>query len=230
MNILLKIAALLALLLSLVACSSTTVLQATFNTEPIGTPPAAGQPVGTVEIMNGDGSVRVAASPDPSSAAGNNWVQISLPSPRTHPVHMLARFDSFHGAGHYNLVALVFMRSGTEAVSLDLEPFNSTATQQRGRLLHLDFTPENNVRLNDIDTDRFGRFPRDQSFVLAISVDSTVSPAKATISLLGRGASGSRDVDLPASASQFGAVRFWIGFPWSGTVFFDDIIVTRGNP
>jgi hypothetical protein len=38
--------------------------------------------------------------------------------------------------------------------------------------------PENNVRINDNNADRFGTFPRDQSFVVSIQVDTTASPPK----------------------------------------------------
>jgi hypothetical protein len=226
MNAILKIALLLALLLSLVACNSTTVLLANFNTEPVGAAPAFHQPTGTVEKSDGAGSVRVAVSPDPGT--GTHWLQISHPTQPAPETVMRAQFDSFHGTGHYGLLASVFIPSGTGAVTLQLEPFNGTINSSPD-FLHLDFMPQNNVRLNDVDTDRFGTFPRNQSFVVSIQVDTTVTPPTAKITLLGAGASGSRDVVLPSLASQFGAVRFWMGFQWTGTFFVDDILVTKQN-
>jgi hypothetical protein len=227
MNVVLKMAALAALLLSCVACNSTTVLLANFNSEPVGAAPAFNQPTGTVEISNGAGSVRVAPSPVPS--ATTNWVRIDHPTQPAPETVMRARFDSFHGAGKYGLLASVFIPSGTGAVTLQLESFNGSV-DSAAEFLHLDFMPQNNVRLNDVDADRFGTFPRDQSFVVSINVDTTVSPAKATVTLLGAGASGSREnITLPAIANQFGAVRFWMGFQWTGHFFVDDLIVTRRN-
>ena len=226
MKIILKMAALLALLLSLVACSSTTVLLANFNTEPVNSPPAANQPTGTVELSDGAGSVRVVASPDP--AVTNNLVRIAHPTQPAPETVLRARFDSFHGTGRYGFLASVFIPSNTGAVTLDLESFNGSIASA-AQFLHLDFMPENNVRINDNNADRFGTFPRDRTFVVSISVDTTVSPFKATITLLGAGgaASGSKDVTLPAIANQFGAVRFWMGFQRTGAFFVDDIIVTR---
>ena len=228
MNVFLKIAALSVMLLSLVACSSTTVLLANFNAESIGAPPAFNQPTGTVEIADGAGSVRVVAPPSPT-AGGNQWARVSHPTQPAPETVMRARFDSFHGTGQYGLLAAVFIPSETGAVTLQLEPFNGSISSSPD-FLHLDFMPENNVRINDNNADRFGTFPRNQSFVVSIQVNTTVTPPTATISLLGSGASGSRDVVLPSIATQFGAVRFWMGFQWTGSFFVDDLIVTRKNP
>lgn len=224
MNAILKITVLLVLLLSLAACNSTTVLLANFNAEPVGAPPAHNQPTGTVVFADGAGSVRVSNPPGSST----NWLRISHPTHPSPETVMRAQFDSFHGPGHYVLLASVFIPSGTGAVTLQLEPFNGSINSSPD-FLHLDFMPENNVRLNDVDADRFGTFPRNQSFVVSIQVDTTVTPATAIISLLGAGTSGTRNVVLPSLAAQYGAVRFWMGFQWTGSFFVDDILVTRGN-
>ena len=210
------------------ACGSTTVLLANFNAEPLGGPPAATQPTGTLEIKDGAGSVRVVAPPTGDNV-GKQWLRVSHPtagnmSPET---VMRARFDGFHGAGKYNLLAAVFIPTGTGAVSFDLETINGSLASSPN-FLHLDFMPENNVRLNDNDADRFGSFPRDTSFVLSILVDSTVAPPTARVSLLGGGsATGQRDVVLPSLASSFAAVRWWMGFQWKGEFFIDDLLVTK---
>ena len=226
MNAFLKAGALLVILLSLTACSSTTVLLANFNTEAVGAAPNFNQPTGTVETREGTGSVRVAASPI-GQPASNKWLRIqhnTTPAPET---VMRARFDSFHGTGRYGLLVAMFIPSGTGAVTLQLEPFGGSIDSSP-EFLHLDFMPENNVRVNDNNADRFGSFPRNQSFVVSIQVDSTVSPPKATVSLLGP-ASGSKDLTLPSLAAQFGAVRVWMGFQFTGPFFIDDLTVTRRN-
>jgi len=225
MKAILTISALMAALVSLASCQSTTVLLANFNTEAVGAPPAANQPTGTVAFSDGAGSVRVAASP---TGSGTNWVRISHPTQPAPETVLRAQFDSFHGAGKYGLLAAVFIPSGTGAVTLQLESFNGSVASAI-EFLHLDFMPDNNVRINDNNADRFGTFPRNQSFVVSIQVDNSVSPATATIGLLGAGASGSKDVTLPAVANQFGAVRFWMGFQWTGSFFVDDILVTKRN-
>ena len=225
MNRILMVAAPLMLLMTLAGCGSTTVLLANFNAEPLGGPPAFAQPTGTVETRSGAGSVLVANPPGSST----KWAQISHPTQPSPQTMLRARFDSFHGTGKYGLLVAVFIPSGTGAVTLQLEPFAGTIDSSP-EFLHLDFMPENNVRINDNNADRFGTFPRDQSFVVSIRVDTTAFPPKGTISLLGgSGASGSRDVTLPSLATQFGAVRLWMGFQWTGSFFFDDLLVTRSN-
>ena len=230
MNNSLKVSALVALLLSLASCQSTTVLLANFNAEPAGAPPAPNQPTGTTQFLDGGsgGSVRVAPSPDP--AVKNNGCLITHPTSNADQTILRAQFASFPGPGKYGLLAAVFIPSGTGAVTLSLESFNGSINQPL-EFLHLDFMPQNNVRINDVDADRFGTFPRDRTFVVSITVDTTASPFKATISLTGAGgtASGSKDVTLPSLAAQFGAVRFFMGFPHTGSFFFDDVLVTRRN-
>ena len=211
------------------ACSSTTVMLANFNAEPLNGPPAATQPTGTLEFQDGGGSVRVVAPPTGDNV-GQQWLRISHPTHPSQETVMRARFDAFHGAGKYNLLTAVFIPTGTGAVSLDLEAFNGSLASSPN-FLHLDFMPENNVRLNDNDADRFGTFPRDTSFVLSILVDNSATPPTARISLLGGGsATGQRDVVLPAIANSFGAVRWWMGFQWQGQFFIDDLLVTKQNP
>ena len=124
----------------------------------------------------------------------------------------------------------MFIPSGTGVVTLQLEPIGG-GINTFTNFIHIDFMPENNVRVNDDESTRFGSFPRDASFVVSMLVDSTVAPPTARISLLGGGsASGQKDVTLPAIANQFGGVRAWMGFQHKGTFFIDEILVTKQNP
>jgi hypothetical protein len=55
----------------------------------------------------------------------------------------------------------------------------------------------------------------------------------AHISLFGTGASGEKDYDVttPASlAHQVGAVKFWMGFPWTGSFDVTNIHVSYTAP
>jgi hypothetical protein len=226
---LLPLAALLVLLS--VACNSTTVLSAQFNAEPVGSPPAFAQNVGTVQFINGAGSVTVQPSPVDGSVT-NKWVRVSHPTQPTPETSLRAQFDGFHGTGKYNFLAAVFIPTGTGAVTLQFEPFGGSVSTFTD-FLHLDFmpAPQNDVRVNDDNANRFGSFPRDQAFVVSVLVDSTVSPPTARISLLGgSGATGMKDVNLPSMANQFGGVRLWMGFQWTGSFFVDEILVTKQNP
>ena len=228
MNRILRIAALLALPLLSVACNSTTVLLANFNAEPVGAPPAFNQPTGTVVLdEQGTGTVRVAVSPIPTSP-GNKWARGTNTAPNTGTSALRAQFDGFHGPGKYNVVAALFIPTGAGAVTLQLEPASGGASSFVN-FLHVDFMPENDVRLNDDNATRFGSFPRDQSFVVSINVDTASTPRKATVTLLGGVATGSRDVVLPSLSTQFGAVRVWMGFQFQGSFFVDDILVTKSN-
>lgn len=221
-----RIAVACALSLCLMACNATPVLHAKFDTEAIGAPPALNQVTGTVTTKEGAGSVRVAVSPV-SSSAGNNWLKISHPTKFAPETAMRAQFDAFHGAGEYGLLMAMVIAKDTGPVTLQLEPFVGTIESSLN-FLHLDFMPENDVRVNDNDGDRFGAFPRDKAFLVSVKVDSTVSPAKGTITPAGD-ASGSKDIELPPAATQFGAVRIWMGHEWVGTFFVDDVLVTRAD-
>lgn len=227
MRTILMISALLAALFSLGACQSTTVLLANFNTEAIGAPPAVNQPTGTVAFSDGSGSVRVSSSPT-GATPGNDWLHISHPTQPAPETVMRAQFDSYHGTGKYGLLASLFIPSGTGAVTLTLESFNGTI-QSTADFIHFDFMPDNTVRINDVDASRFGSFPRNQAFVVSVQVDNGATPPTATISLLGSGTSGSQTVTLPSIANQYGAVRFWMGFQWTGDFYVDDIIVSKRN-
>jgi hypothetical protein len=96
--------------------------------------------------------------------------------------------------------------------------------------LHLDFTQDNKVRINDNDATKFGSFPRDQPFDVAVNFNTSASPPTAHIGLIGPGTSGSTDYTIAAPSSfvqQFGAVRVWMGFPWTGHFDSADLVVTH---
>jgi len=228
-RLLLTVLAAAALLLALGACASTTVLQAAFNSDAVGSPPAAAQTIGTVSFDPGGGSVTVVAAPAPGLPP-NKWVQISHPSPGSPQTGLRGDFARFDGPGSYSLLASLFIPSGTGAVTVAFEPIGFPENGYTN-FLHLDFMPEGNVRVDDATVLPL-HFPRDQAFALAVTLDITATTAKAHISLFGAGTSGSpQDVDvsplLLPLAPRFDAVRFWMGFQWQGSFFVDDVIVSR---
>jgi hypothetical protein len=89
--------------------------------------------------------------------------------------------------------------------------------------------PDNTVRIDDDDATKFGTFPRDQSFVVQVTLKVNPTPT-AHIVLSGAGASGEKDYTiLPPyvpMARQYGAVRLWMGEPWTGFFTATDIVVT----
>jgi hypothetical protein len=96
--------------------------------------------------------------------------------------------------------------------------------------LHLDFLQDNRVRIDDDPNTIFGTFPRDQVFVVQVTLNINPSAPTAHIVLSGAGASGEKDYTIiPAlrpKALQFGAVRLWMGFPWTGLFDATQIVVT----
>lgn len=220
---------LLVLLLLITGCNSTTVLQANFNSDTAGSAPAGTQAVGTLLLSPGAGSITVVDAPLAGLAA-TKWVRISHPTQPSPETVMKAKFDSLHGVGNYSFLASLFIPTGAGAVTVDFEPFTDLNSPE---FLHLDFMPAGNIRIDDDNSRTFGHFPRDQAFVLSVNVVTTATSATAHIALIGAGTSGSIDVNIPANnlnaAKQFGSVRFWMGFQWTGTFFVDDILVTRRN-
>jgi hypothetical protein len=68
----------------------------------------------------------------------------------------------------------------------------------------------------------FGEFPRNQVFLVQVTLNINDTKPNARIILSGAGASGQADRDvIPAfrpQAQQFGTVRIWMGFPHTGGV------------
>lgn len=64
-------------------------------------------------------------------------------------------------------------------------------------------------------------------------MDITSSSATAHMNLFGTGASGAQDVNIVNNvtplflARQFGAAKFYMGFPWNGAFDATNIVVTR---
>ena len=213
------------------ACNSTTVFQAHFNSDTPGSPPATNQATGTLLLSPGAGSITVVAAPAAGLPA-NKWVRISHPSQPTLETVMKGEFPASNGPGNYGFLASLFIPTGTGAVTVQFETFGRGLNNSPD-FLHLDFMPAGNIRINDDDAVTFGHFPRDQVFVLSVNLVITPANATAHISLLGAGTSGSTDVSITGFrltlAQQFGSLRIWMGFQWTGMFFVDDILVTRRN-
>jgi hypothetical protein len=140
------------------------------------------------------------------------------------------KFAQFEGDGTYVFSTFLYMPSGTGAATVQFEPFDQPIGNYGGGFLHLDLMPDNTLRIDDNDATRFGTFPRDQEFVLQVTVKINATPT-AHILLSGAGASGERDYTiLPPYvplARQYGAMRLWMGVPWTGEFRATNIVVTR---
>jgi hypothetical protein len=136
----------------------------------------------------------------------------------------------FHGDGTYVFTTFLYMPTGTGAATIQFEPFGQPVRDYGKGFLHLDFLPDNTMRLDDDDGTKFGAFPRDQWFFLQVTLKITATPSVHLL-LSGAGASGERDYTVRPPfvplARQFGAVRLWIGAPWNGYFKANTIVATR---
>jgi hypothetical protein len=209
-------------------CNSTRVFHADFDSDTVGQPPSPTQSVGTVWVEPTDGTVNVIASPLPDLPR-TKWIDLGIPATRPRAA-LKGEFASVHDGGDYTLVAYLFIRDGTSAVTVQFEPAGQEPNDY-ANFLHLDFMPEGDVRIDD--GVRFGHYPRDEIFGLRVNLVIDDSSAAAHISLFGAGASGDADVSLQpamlASARRFAAVRFWLLFGLQGQFFVDNIDVVRRN-
>lgn len=204
-----------------------TLFKSNFDSTPINQPPSHAQEVGTVNIHGPAGSVKVIAPPVTPSG---KWVQINRPNDPTVVAGMQCNFSNFRGDGDYTFSTTLFIPSGSGVSTIQFEPFD----QPVGTLtsfLHLDFTEDNRIRIDDKDDTKFGSFPRNQPFIVQVTLKINASSSTAHIVLSGAGASGEADYNIiPAlhpMARQFGAVRTWMGFPHTGMFDVTNIVVTR---
>jgi hypothetical protein len=87
------------------------------------------------------------------------------------------------------------------------------------------------VRLDDNESTIFGQFPRNQVFLVQVTLNINGTSPNAHIILSGAGASGEADRNvippLIPQALQFGTVRIWMGFPHTGAFQATNILVQR---
>jgi hypothetical protein len=221
-------AVLVAVLWSLAGCASPAVFRSDFNRFGAGIPPIGPAGVGSTAIdPQSDQYVHVASS------NGNNVVITR--ADHVDPIAAAAlqcKFAQFNGDGVYVFSTVLFLRTGTGTVTIQFERFDQPVADYGHGFLHLDLMPDNTVRLDDDDGTRFGTFPRDQEFVVQVTLNINAAPT-ARIVLGGAGASGQRDYSiLPPFiplAREYGSVRLWMGTPSAGSVVASTIVVTRNQ-
>ena len=223
------LAGLLAACMVITGCGET-LFQSNFDSTPANQPPSHTQQVGTANIFGDPPSSVIVVSP-PVIPSGK-WVQISRPDgPPPAPIAGLqGNFSQFRDGGVYTFSANLFIPSGSGLATIQFESFNQ-AVGTLTNFLHIDFTQDNRVRIDDNDSTKFGSFTRDQPFIVQVTLNINASSPTAHIVLAGATASGQADYSiLPAFrtlAQQFGAIRIWMGFPWTGKFQATNIVVTR---
>ena len=76
----------------------------------------------------------------------------------------------------------------------------------------------------------FGSFPHDRLFTLSVGIDVTSPTAAADVTLFGAGTSGGTfdyTIKRPYFARQYGAIKLWMGYPWTESFDATDVLVTR---
>ena len=222
---------LLGMPLSLAACSSESLLNATFDTEALGSPPAAAQPAGTVSLSTGAGTVTVEPSPTPS--ATDQWVQMTSAgfNPTLGPTALQCNFARFGGDGEYTITVSLCIPFA-QALSLQFEPFGQSATTFLN-FLRIDFVGAT-VRING-ETSESLRLTGKLSSVFSVIITMTIgaSGANARISLVGE-ASGGQDVTVSPSllgvAREFGALKVFLDAHALGPVYIQGASVLRTIP
>ena len=198
-----------------------TLFQSNFDGTPDGQPPSPTQQVGTAQVSGPAGSVIVIT---PAFVHSNKWLQISRPNG---PDLAIFRgiFSAVRGDGIYTFSAAMFMPAGSQTASISFQ----AATGQE--FLHLDFRPENHVRIDDSAATDFGTFPRNQPFVVTATLNINATQSTVQVTLSGVGASGQTNYNVLAPfqsfSRQFGAIQVWQGFPWTGAFDATSIVVTR---
>jgi hypothetical protein len=204
------------------------LFRSNFDSTAVGQPPSPTQAVGTAEVFGPGGNVRIVN--DVPGQAGK-WLLVSRPN-GPDVVGMQGKFSHFGGNGHYTFAATLVMPQGSQVATIQFEQFTNPASSLNA-FLHLDFTPQNQVRIDDNDATAFGQFPRGQPFIVQVTLDINDTASTAHVVLSGAGASGERDLTIAspfqAQSRNFGAIRIWQGFPHVGGFDVQNVSVTRRN-
>lgn len=213
--------------LLLQACAGETVFLMSLRGNPVGQPPAPTQEIGSVVVSPGTVTVVSLAG------TSNSWAQITRqPGPNAPIPGLGGIFSKVAGDGDYMVTASMFIpdapaHSAGNVASIEFDGGLAAGPFSRQSFMHIDFRPDGRIRIDDDASTDFGSFPRNQNFLLTVALH--IGPAStATISLLGANTSGSQQHVIAGpfngNAREFGAVTFYMGFPWSGV--FDTAAVT----
>jgi hypothetical protein len=199
-----------------------TLFSSNFNPTPDGAPPSNAQAVGTASVEGQPRSVIVVDPPFPHT---DKWVQITgmPPDPATGKLpSLIGHLTEVDGEGVYNFSAAFFVPTGSAVSSLSFETANAQ------EFMHIDFTPSNTVRIDDLVD--VGSFVHDQVFLLQVTLNIATAQSTARVRVSGGGA-GDSNYTMPQPfhnlSLQFGAIRLWKGFNDAGSFDATDIVVSR---
>jgi hypothetical protein len=224
----------LVVLMLLTGCATKTLFESSFDPNVVGQPPSQAQAVGTANVS---GSVVVVGPPVVPSG---KWVEMSRPITQPdQPPSPLAIFQGnfiqSQGAGTYYFSAFLYIPSGSSNIAtIQFDQFGWQVSDVTGGFLHLDLLQDGTARIDDNSNTIFGVFPHNQVFIVQVTLNINSTAPTAHIVLSGAGASGETDYAIiPAfrqRAQNFGAVKLWMGFPWTGKFDATQIVVTYKTP
>jgi len=199
-----------------------------FNSTQDNTPPSPTQAVGTATV---EGSRNTVVVVDPSFPHTDKWVQITgaPPDPKTGQLPaFIGHLTEVDGLGVYNFSAAIFVPSPSVPSQLDVSSISfATATGQE--FMHIDFTQDNKVRIDDLVV--IGSFVRNQVFLLQVTLNIAAAQSTAHVVVSGGGASGDSVYTMPVPfhniSLQFGSIKLWKGFENTGSFDVTDIVVSR---
>jgi hypothetical protein len=218
--------ALIVAAVTMSGCASETLFRSNFDATPEGQPPSPNQAVGTAAVFGPPGSVKIVTG---VPGLNGKFLEISRP---TGPdvAGMQGKFSEFRGNGRYTFSATVVMPVNSQVATIQFEQFTNPSTSLSA-FMHLDFTPDNKVRIDDNDATKFGEFVRGQPFIVQVKFDISDTASTANIILSGGGASGERNHTITGpfqgQSRNFGAIRIWQGFPHTGHFDVQNVAVTR---
>jgi hypothetical protein len=211
-------------------CNTTKLFQSNFDATAVGQPPSPTQAVGTASV---EGNVLVAAAPSNAQPSGK-WVQIKVANQSGQVASFKGKLSQQPGNGTYVFSTALFIPPpGPQGDNVATISFEALASQGGlpAEFLHFDFLANNQIRIDDVESTAFGQFPRNQVFLVQVTLDISATAAKAHIILSGAGASGEADRNVSSTflqqAQQFGAVSIRMGFPHTGTFFATNVLVQR---
>jgi hypothetical protein len=228
-------APLLALVLT-TGCKQTTLFESNFEANTVNQPPSAAQKVGTASIVGDPGSVVVVTAPA-DAAPPTKWLRLRRATtvgdttPADLPMFQ-GNMTQAPGNGKYTFSTLMYMPLETNNVaSIQFGTQNQPFGVFVG-FFHLDFLKDNRMRIDDDERTIFGKFPRNQPFMVQVTLDVTNTSAKAHIILVGAGTEGQADRDVFGALrlrGNFGSVRIFMGNPFTGEFNVANVLVTRNN-
>ena len=213
------------------SCNSPALFQSNFDATAVGQPPSPAQAAGTASV---EGSVVVVAAP-PNAQPSGKWLQVKIVSGSRQVASFQGKLTQQPANGTYVFSTALFIPPTGPQGEDNVATISFEALAPQGNLpaefLHLDFLANNRVQIDDDGSTVFGQFPRNQVFLVQVTLDINATAAKAHIILSGAGASGEADRNvispLVQQAQKFGAVRIRMGFPHTGTFFATNVLVQR---